>query len=283
MLLILASLLVHATLHTLYTDPGFAYQQVLSIDPGMRDHGYTPVTARVYLETLEARLRNVPGVASVAIAEIPPLVSDEVHLTTIHVDGRQVLIYPNWISPDFFKTMGIPILSGRTFNANDKDSVVISESLARRRWPGQDPIGKRWEDGEGIVIGVAGNTRAMEMNNSDATEMYYLAEPEQIPSMSVLVKATGAPDNLTPTLISLASSGDPGSSSAKKLFPTVMLLKAGFHKNVAQAEMTTFIVSLLGSLAIFLAAIGLVGLVGYAVTRRTREIAIRLAVGATRP
>jgi predicted permease len=281
-LLILASLLVHATLHTLYTDPGFGYQQVLSIDPGMREHGYTPVTARAYLETLETRLRNVPGVAAVAIAEIPPLVSDEVHLTTIHVDGRQVLIYPNWISPDFFKTMGIPILRGRTFDANDKDSVVISESLARRRWPGQDPIGKRWEDGGEIVIGVAGNTRAMEMNNTDATEMYYLAEPEQLPLMSVLVKATGAPDNLTPTLISLASSGDPGSSSANKLFPTVTLLKTGFHKNIAQAEMITFIVSLLGGLAIFLAAIGLVGLVGYAVTQRTREIAIRLAVGATR-
>jgi predicted permease len=281
-LLILASLLVHATLHTLYTDPGFQYQQVLSIDPGLSNHGYTPVTARAYLETLEARLRSVPGVASVAIAEIPPLVSDEVHLTTIHVDGREVLIYPDWISPDFFRTMGIPILRGRTFRANDKDSVVISESLARRRWPGQDPIGKRWEDGKGIVIGVAGNTRAMEMNNTDATEMYYLAEPEQLPSMSVLVKATGAPDNLTPTLISLASSGDAGSSRAKRLFPTVMLLKAGFRKNVAQAEMTTFIVSLLGGLAIFLATIGLAGLVGYAVTQRTREIAIRLAVGATR-
>jgi ABC-type antimicrobial peptide transport system permease subunit len=273
---------VRATLHTLYTDPGFAYQQVLSIDPGMSDHGYTPATARAYLETLENRFRNLPGVASVSIAQYPPLVSDEVHLTSIKVDGRRVLIYPNWISPDFFQTMGIPILRGRAFNANDKDSVIISESLARRRWPNEDPIGKPWKDSKMTIIGIAGNTRAMEMNNSDATEMYYLAESEQLPSVSVLVKVNGAPNNLTPTLLSLANSSVPGNAPAKRLFPTVTLLKAGFLKNVAQAEEIAFMLSLLGGIAIFLAAIGLVGLVGYAVTQRTREIAIRLAIGATR-
>jgi len=281
-LLILASLLVHATLHTLYTDPGFAYQQVLSIDPGMSDHGYTPATAGAYLETVQSRLRSVPGVASVSIAQFPPLVSEEVHMTSVDVGGQRVLIYPNWISPELFKTMGIPILRGRAFNASDKDTVIISESLARRRWPNEDPIGKSWKDGKSMVIGVAGNTRAMEMNNSDATEMYILAGPEQFSSMCILVKVNGAPDNLTRTLLSLASSSVPDDASAKKLFPTVTLLKAGFRKNVAQAEEITFILSLLGGIAIFLAAIGLVGLVGYAVTQRTREIAIRLAIGATR-
>jgi hypothetical protein len=73
-------------------------------------------------------------------------VSDEVHLTSIEVDGQRVLIYPNWIGPEFFQTMGIPILRGRAFNASDKDSVIISESLARRRWPNEDPIGKAWKD-----------------------------------------------------------------------------------------------------------------------------------------
>jgi predicted permease len=281
-LLVLANLLAHATLHTLYTDPGFAYQQVLSIDPGLGDHGYTPAAARAYLETLQSRLRSVPGVASVSTAQFPPLVSEEVHMTSIDVDRQRVLIYPNWISPGFFETMGIPILRGRSFKAGDQDSVIISESLARRRWPHEDPIGKPWNNGKSIVIGVAGNTRAMEMNNSDATEMYNLAGPEQFSSMFVLVKVNGAPDNLTPTLLSLASSTVPGDASAEKLFPTVTLLKSGFRKNVAQAEEITFILSLLGGIAIFLAAIGLVGLVGYAVTQRTREIAIRLAIGATR-
>ncbi|HEY9127394.1 MAG TPA: ABC transporter permease [Acidobacteriaceae bacterium] len=281
-LLVLASLLVHATLHTLYTDPGFGYEQVLSIDPGMSDHGYTPATARSYLETLQVRLRSVPGVASVSIAQFPPLVSEEVHMTSIDVDGQRVLIYPNWVSPEFFQTMSIPILRGRALSANDKDSVVISESLARRRWPDEDPVGKAWSGGKLTVVGVAGNTRAMEMNNSDATELYYLAGPEQLPSMSVLVKANGAPDNLVKTLLSLASVSSPGDPSAKKLYPTIALLRAGFRKNVARAEEITFILSLLGGIAIFLACIGLVGLVGYAVTQRTKEIAIRLAIGATR-
>jgi predicted permease len=281
-LLILASLLVRATLHTLYTDPGFGYQQVLSIDPGISDHGYTPASAKAYLETLEARLHSVPGIDSVSIVQFPPLVDNIVHITSIDVDGRRVLIYPNSVGPDFFRTMGIPLLRGRTFRPEDKDAVVISESLARKRWPNEDPVGKLWKDGKGTVIGVVGNTRAMEMNNTDATEIYYPAQADQLPSMSVLVKATGDPDNLTPTLLSLASSSDPGNSSAKKLFPAVTQLKAGFRKNVAQAEQIAFILSLLGGIAIFLAAIGLVGLVGYAVTQRTREIAIRLAIGASR-
>jgi hypothetical protein len=80
-LLIMAGLLVRATLHTLYTDPGFGYQQVLSIDPGLSDHGYTPSTAQDYLDQLQNRLRRVPGVISVSVALSPPLVNTEVMLT----------------------------------------------------------------------------------------------------------------------------------------------------------------------------------------------------------
>jgi putative ABC transport system permease protein len=275
-LMILAGLLVRATLHTLYSDPGFGYEQVVSIDPGMREHGYTPSNAQVYLDQLQNRLHAIPGVTSVSIARNPPLVNTVVMITSIDVDGRRVLIYPNWVGPDFFQTMRIPLLRGRYFRADEKNVVIISESLARKRWPNDDPIGKQWKDSKNIVIGVVGNTRAMELNNTDATEIYYPPTADVLPEMSILIRAAGDPNTVSQSIKSIAGSIDP------RLFPTMTPLTAGFRKNASQVEQIAAIVSLLGSIAIFLAVVGLLGLVSFAVSRRTKEIAIRLAVGANR-
>src|SRR5580698_10187805 len=106
-LLILAGLLVRATLYTLYSDPGFGYEQVLSFDPEMSEHGFAPAKAQAYLDQLQNRLRTVPGVTFVSTARVPPLVNTMVMITSIDVEGRRVMIYPNWVSPDFFKTMQI--------------------------------------------------------------------------------------------------------------------------------------------------------------------------------
>jgi predicted permease len=275
-LLILAGLLVRATLHTLYSDPGFGYEQVLSIDPEMSGHGFASAQAQAYLEQLQNRLRTVPGVTFVSIARIPPLVNTMVMITSIDVAGRRIMIYPNWVSPEFFQTMQIPLLRGRSFREGEKNAVILSESLARKRWPSEDPIGKQWEKSKNVVIGVVGNTRAMELNNTDATEIYYPPAADDFPAMSVLVRAAGDPNTLTPTIKAIAGSIDTG------LYPTITPLTAGFRKNVSQVEQIATIVSLLGSIAIFLAVVGLLGLVTYAVSQRTKEIAIRLALGANR-
>jgi predicted permease len=273
-LLILAGLLARAALHTLYADPGFGYEQVLAIDPGLNDHGYTPATARTYFDELESRLRAVPGVTFVSAAFSPPLVNKEVMITSIEVDGHRVMIYPNWVDPEFFQTMGIPLLRGRYLHAGENHAVVLSESLARKRWPNEDPIGKPWKDGKDIVVGVVGNTRAMEFNNTDATEIYSSPSDSRLPGMSVLIKTAGVPEGLIPAIKSIADSIDP------KLMPTITPLKAGFRKNLVQVEEIAAIIGLLGSVATFLALVGLLGLVSYAVSQRTKEIAIRLAIGA---
>jgi predicted permease len=275
-LLILAGLLVRATLHTIYTDPGFGYEQVLSINSGLDDHGYTPATARAYLDQLQDRLRAIPGVSSVSLAFRPPLVNDVVNITSIDVDGHTIMIYPNWVGPEFFQTMSIPLLRGRYLRRGDKNAVVLSESLAHKRWPHEDPLGKQWKDGKDIVVGVVGNTRAMELSNTDATEIYYPPTEEYLPGMFVLIKTAGAPEGLAPAIKSIAANLD------GKLFPTITPLKVGFRKNVAQVEEIATIISLLGGIAIFLAVVGLLGLISYAVSRRTKEIAIRLALGADR-
>lgn len=136
-------------------------------------------------------LRAVPGVALVSTVRVPPLVNSMVMTTTIDVNGRRVLIYPNWVSSEFFKTMQIPLLRGRSFNNGEKNVVILSESLARKRWPSEDPIGRRWEKSNDVVVGVVGNTRAMELNNTDATEIYYPPTADDLPGMSILVRAAG--------------------------------------------------------------------------------------------
>jgi predicted permease len=275
-LIILAGLLVRATLHTLYSDPGFGYEQVLSIDPGMDEHGFASAHAQAYLDQLQNRLRSVPGVTHVSIARVPPLVNTMVMVTHIDFAGRRIMIYPNWVGSEFFQTMRIPLLRGRTFHNSEKNAVIVSESLARQRWPGEDPVGKLWEKSNNVVVGVVGNTRAMELNNTDATEIYFPPTADDFPGMTVLVRAAGDPNTLTPSIKAIAASVDTG------LYPTITPLTAGFRKNVAQAEQFATIVSLLGSIAMFLAVVGLLGLVSYAVSQRTKEIAIRLAVGANR-
>lgn len=276
MLLILAGLLVRATLHTLYTDPGFGYEQVIAIDPGLRDHGFTPSTAQAFLDQLQNRLRTVPGVTSVSVAMNPPLMNTIVMITGIDVGGRRIMIYPNWVGPEFFQTMRIPLLRGRYIRPGETNAVIISESLARKRWPTEDPIGKPWNDKKDIVVGVVGNTRAMELNNTDATEIYYPPTADVLSGMSVLIRTAGDPNTLAPTIKLIAAGIDP------KLFPTITPLTAGFRKNVAQVEEIATIISLLGSIAIFLAVVGLLGLVTYAVSHQSKEIAIRLALGANR-
>jgi predicted permease len=275
-LLILAGLLVRATLHTIYSDPGFSYEQVLSIDPGMSAHGYSSAQAQAYLDQLQNRLRAVPGVTLVSTARIPPLVNETVMITSIDVAGRRVMIYPNWVGPDFFQTMRIPLLRGHYFHNGEKNAVILSDSLARKRWPGEDPIGKQWKKSNDFVVGVVGNTRAMEMNNTDATEIYYPPATDDFPAMSVLVRTAGDPKTVTSAIKAIAGSIDTG------LYPTITPLTAGFRKNVSQVEQITTIISLMGSVAIFLAVVGLLGLVNYAVSQRTREIGIRLALGANR-
>jgi predicted permease len=275
-LLILAGLLVRATLHTLYSDPGFGYEQVLSIDPGMSEHGFTSTQAQAYLDQLQNRLRAVPGVTFVSTARVPPLVNTMVMITSIDVAGHRIMIYPNWVGPDFFQTMRIPLLRGHYFHNGEKNAVILSESLARKRWPTEDPIGKQWEKSNNVVVGVVGNTRAMELNNTDATEIYYPPTADDFPGMSVLVRTAGDPNTITPAVKAIAGSIDTG------LYPTITPLTAGFRKNVSTVEQIAAIISLLGSIAMFLAVVGLLGLVSYAVSQRTKEIAIRLALGANR-
>ena len=141
-LLIVAGLLVRAMDHAIRADAGFDYRQVISVDPALR--GYTPAAARAYFTTLDARLRGVPGIESVALVSNPPL-GNRWTVFKAEIAGRAVNLHVNHVDPAFLGAMKIPVLRGRNLVAGDTRAIVVSESLARLRWPAEDPLGKSFK------------------------------------------------------------------------------------------------------------------------------------------
>ena len=277
-LLIVAGLLVRATQHALYTDPGFGYQRMVSIAPYLGRHGYSPAAAQAYFDQMQARLRATPGLLSVSLVKLPPL-GHEVDRETTEIAGHKVSIYPNWVEPGFFQTMNIPILLGRTFYPREKNAVIVSQSFARQQWPNQNPLGQRLGDedaAKSTVVGVAGDAHINALSDSDATEQYWSAQLDDMPDMVLLARTAGPTEGLPPIAKSISESLDP------KIFPEIRPLKVLYHDNVSGIEKAAMAVSAIGVVAVLVAGIGIVGLVAFTVSQRTKEIAIRIALGAKR-
>jgi predicted permease len=274
-LLIVAGLLLRATQHALFTDPGFGYQQLVSVDPQLGHHGYTPAASRAYLNQIQSRLQALPGVTSVSLVKLPPI-GHAVSRERREFNGHAVLMYPNWVEPGFFKTMNIPLLTGRTFYPAEKNVVIVSESMARQQWPGQNPLGQKLEDGDtkDIVVGVVGDAHINALSDDDATEQYWPAQQDDMPGMTVMVKTGGEPGSLAPTIKAISENLDP------TVLPEIRPTKLLYHENVSQIEQVAAVVSLIGMVAVSLAGIGIIGLVAFTVSQRTKEIAIRIALGA---
>jgi hypothetical protein len=270
-LLIVSALLVRAAEHALYANPGWGYEQVLSINLQLRNHGYSPIAARSYLDQLESRLRALPGVGSAGLSSMPPLGHGRISVIATEIGGHLVEVYPYQVDPEFFRTMSVPLLRGRNLMPSETNAVIVSDSLARRQWPGEDPIGKAFWNGE-TVIGIVGSARMVAPNDSDAAEVYHGAQVADLPDMVVVVKAAGDPVELAPRLKAVVESSDP------KLFPEIRILRSAFKENTGFIQRSAFVVSLLGLLAVTLAAFGVVGLVAYAISQRVKEIAIRIAL-----
>jgi predicted permease len=278
-LLIVAALLVRALDRATSTRPGFEYDHVISIDPVLAS--FSPTAARAHLDALTHRLQALPGVASVSMATNPPL-GNRWSVARAEIGGRVVAIHINAIDPAFFQTMTIPLLQGRNLLRGEQGTIIISDSLARLQWPAGDALGKTFRVGNNaagkgpgdIVVGIAGSARLVSPEDSDAVEVYRLAGAEALPAMVMLVKTTVPPEQLVARVAAMAKAANP------RLFPVVQLMSDAFRGRLETTEDIALSVSLLGCVALWLACAGIVGLVTYAVSQRTKEIGIRIALGA---
>jgi len=142
-------------------------------------------------------------------------------------------------------------------------------------WPGEDALGKSLTLGDRFtVVGIAGNVRSLKFGEADAVHAYFPIEDATFSSLSVVVKTAGSPQDLARSAVASARALDP------TIFPSVQILSTAYRDNLQGAQYSTAAVSVLGSTAQLLACLGIAGLVSYAVFQRTREIGIRMALGA---
>jgi predicted permease len=267
---------------------------VLTARVDVRGAGYSPDERLALYRRIVERLQAVPGVRSASFSSNGPLAGSARISCCLEIEGHtlardeQIRTNEETVTERYFDTVGLRLLDGRPFGPQDRvpgsHNTLINETMARRYFPNQSPIGKRWSYGgpigkdSNVIIGVVEDARYVDVRATPPNMAYELADSNADDVLSdIEISTSGAPGPLAQTVREVLTQAEP-----RLPIVEVVPLRDRIARGVSQDRMVARLTSVFGALALLLASLGLYGTISYGVSRRLAELGLRMALGADR-